>query len=104
MNLSNSSPPVNCSDVSCRWRYTMRTRFVTAACDLGRVGLAATDRGVCAVSLADSDAELEAFLRAEFPGAELAHDEAALAEWAEQLSRHVAGSRPRLDLPLDVRA
>jgi AraC family transcriptional regulator of adaptative response/methylated-DNA-[protein]-cysteine methyltransferase len=79
-------------------------RFATAACHLGRVLLAATDRGVCAVSLADKDAELRAFLETEFPAAELERDDAGLADWLAALLRHIAGDVPHLDLPLDVRA
>jgi AraC family transcriptional regulator of adaptative response/methylated-DNA-[protein]-cysteine methyltransferase len=79
-------------------------RYVTAACDLGRVLLAATDRGVCGVGLADTDEELEAFLRREFPAATLGRDEAGLAGWLGELLRHLAGEQPHLDLPLDVRA
>lgn len=79
-------------------------RYATAPCDLGRVLLAATDRGVCAISLADTDAELTAFLAAEFPGATLDRDDAGLTAWLEELVRHLAGRQPHLDLPLDVRA
>ncbi|MDB5310986.1 MAG: bifunctional transcriptional activator/DNA repair enzyme protein Ada [Gemmataceae bacterium] len=79
-------------------------RFVTAACDLGRVVLAASDRGVCAISLADSDDDLTSFLAAEFPAAELRRDETGLHEWLTGLLRHLAGESPHLDLPLDVRA
>lgn len=79
-------------------------RYATAGCDLGRVVLAATDRGVCAVSLADTDDDLVAFLAAEFPAATLARDDAGLRGWLEELLRHLAGDQPHLDLPLDVRA
>lgn len=79
-------------------------RYATAACDLGRVVLAATGRGVCAISLGDSDADLTAFLRAEFPAARLDRDDAGLAAWLGELLRHLGGDRPHLDLPLDVRA
>jgi len=81
-----------------------RIRFATSECELGRLLLAATDRGVCAVSLADTDEELHAFLIAEFPQAELARDDAGLAVWLKELLRHLAGRQPHLDLPLDVRA
>jgi AraC family transcriptional regulator of adaptative response/methylated-DNA-[protein]-cysteine methyltransferase len=59
---------------------------------------------VCAVSLADKDAELRAFLETEFPAAELERDDAGLADWLAALLRHIAGDVPHLDLPLDVRA
>ena len=79
-------------------------RYATAKCDLGRVLLAATDRGVCAVSLADSDADLREFLQTEFPAATAKRDDAGLADWLAELLRHLAGSVPHLELPLDVRA
>lgn len=79
-------------------------RYATAKCDLGRVLLAATDRGVCAVSLADSDADLREFLQTEFPAATAKRDDAGLAEWLAELLQHLAGSAPHLELPLDVRA
>jgi len=79
-------------------------RYATAKCDLGRVLLAATERGVCAVSLADTDSDLTDFLRTEFPAATVKRDDAALAAWLAELLRHLAGSAPHLELPLDVRA
>ena len=79
-------------------------RYATAECDLGRVLLAATDRGVCGLSLADTDADLEAFLRSEFPAADLRRDDAGLGDWLAGLVRHLAGQQPHLELPLDVRA
>ena len=78
-------------------------RYALAACELGRVLLAVTPRGVCAVSLADSDATLERFLRSEFPAAELTRDDAGLAAWLAELVRQVAGG-PHADLPIDVKA
>jgi len=79
-------------------------RYTTAGCDLGRVVLAATGRGVCAISLGDSDDDLAAFLRAEFPAADLRRDDPGLHGWLVELLRHLAGEQPHLDLPLDVRA
>jgi AraC family transcriptional regulator of adaptative response/methylated-DNA-[protein]-cysteine methyltransferase len=79
-------------------------RYATAKCDLGRVLLAATDRGVCGLSLGDTDAELEAFLQGEFPGAKLRRDDPGLGDWLAALVRHLAGESPHLELPLDVRA
>jgi AraC family transcriptional regulator of adaptative response/methylated-DNA-[protein]-cysteine methyltransferase len=79
-------------------------RYTTAECDLGRVLLAATDRGVCVVSLADTEMKVTAFLIKEYPAAVLKRDEAGLADWLSNLLRHLAGYEPHLDLPLDVRA
>ncbi|NTW98201.1 MAG: methylated-DNA--[protein]-cysteine S-methyltransferase [Oscillochloris sp.] len=68
---------------------------------LGRLLVAATDRGVCAVSLGDDDAHLERELRAEYPRAELARDDLTGEAVAEILA-YLSGQRPRLDLALDV--
>ena len=79
-------------------------RFATAACPLGRVILAATPKGICWLSFGDTEREMEAGLRAEFPKAAVSRDDADLAPWLTELQRHFAGEQPHLDLPLDVRA
>src|SRR5882672_1031873 len=71
---------------------------------LGRLLVAATPRGVCAVRLGRSDAALEGELAREHPDAELRRDGALLAPWVNTLLRHLAGQATRLDLPLDVEA
>jgi AraC family transcriptional regulator of adaptative response/methylated-DNA-[protein]-cysteine methyltransferase len=81
-----------------------RIGFTVAACDLGRLLVAATARGLCAVRLGDSAEQLEATLRAEFPAAEITHDPQALGLYVEAILRHLAGQQTSLDLPLDVRA
>src|SRR6266436_1740482 len=75
-----------------------------APLSLGRLLVAATTRGVCAVRLGRSDAALEAELAREHPSAELRRDGAPLAPWVNTLLRHLAGEATRLDLPLDVEA
>jgi AraC family transcriptional regulator of adaptative response/methylated-DNA-[protein]-cysteine methyltransferase len=79
----------------------MTVRYTIGDCDLGRVILAATDRGVCGVALADTDDELTAFVRSEFPAAE--RDDAGLADWLAVLLGCLTDKRPRRDLPLDAR-
>jgi AraC family transcriptional regulator of adaptative response/methylated-DNA-[protein]-cysteine methyltransferase len=79
-------------------------RYTLTDSPLGRLLLAATERGVCAVSLGDRDADLESWLKQEFHAAEIARDDAALGTWATQLLAHLDGRQPHLDLPLDVRA
>jgi AraC family transcriptional regulator, regulatory protein of adaptative response / methylated-DNA-[protein]-cysteine methyltransferase len=79
-----------------------RIVFATAACALGRVLVAATGRGLCAVSLGDDDAALEAGLRAEFPGAEIAAG--TPGPLLEEVLAIVAGAAPDRELPLDLRA
>jgi AraC family transcriptional regulator of adaptative response/methylated-DNA-[protein]-cysteine methyltransferase len=73
---------------------------------LGRLLVAATARGVCAVALGSSDAELAAGIAREYPAATTtpAKDTGALSRWTSAIVKHLAGREPRLDLPLDVQA
>jgi AraC family transcriptional regulator of adaptative response/methylated-DNA-[protein]-cysteine methyltransferase len=71
---------------------------------LGRLLVAGTSRGVCAVKLGDRDDRLEAELRREYPAAMVARDRSAMSKWVSAILAHLAGRQPHLDLPLDVRA
>ena len=71
---------------------------------LGRLLVAATSRGVCAVAMGASDADLTRALSHEYPAATIAADAGALAGSARAIVAHLAGRQPRLDLPLDVQA
>jgi len=79
-------------------------RYTLTACPLGRLLLAGTERGICAVYLGDSDAKLESELSSEFPAAEVRREDDGLSAWAGELVNHLSGQQPHLDLPLDVRA
>jgi len=82
----------------------MHINYTIIDCSLGRLLVAATERGVCAVSLGDSDAALEAALLNEYPAAEIHHDGAAFSEWISPLLSYLNGQQPHLNLPLDVQA
>jgi AraC family transcriptional regulator of adaptative response/methylated-DNA-[protein]-cysteine methyltransferase len=82
----------------------MQIRFTLTACPLGRLLLAGTERGICAVYLGDSDGKLESELLVEFPAAEVRRDDDGLHAWVSELVNHLSGQQPHLDLPLDVRA
>lgn len=82
----------------------MTIQYTVVDCSLGCLLVAATERGVCFVSLGDAPADLETELRAEFPAADLRRDETHLNEWVQALLRHLEGQQPHLELPLDVRA
>lgn len=82
----------------------MSIGYTLAECDLGRLLVAATDRGVAAVVLGDSTAALESALRAEYPAAEIHRDDDALARWVAAVLEELAGGAPHADLPLDVQA
>lgn len=82
----------------------VRLRYAIVQSPLGRLLVAATDRGVCAVSMGSSDQELERHLSSEFPNATRLRDAGGLTRWTKAILAHLEGRRPRLDLPLDVQA
>jgi AraC family transcriptional regulator, regulatory protein of adaptative response / methylated-DNA-[protein]-cysteine methyltransferase len=84
--------------------HGMRIAYATAACALGRLLVAATTRGLCAVTLGNSDQELTVELQTEYPKAEIFKDDGTLTATVEQVLQYLAGNEPRLDFPVDVRA
>ena len=82
----------------------MRIRYTIVDSRQGRLLVAATERGIAAVSLGASDAALETALRQEYRSAHLERDDAGLARRvATILAGLRRGSWP-LDLPLDIQA
>lgn len=79
-------------------------RYASAPTPLGRVLVAATTAGVCAVSLGNSERALLVSLRSEFPKAAIVKGSTELREWVDRVVSHLSGRLPQLDLPLDVRA
>jgi AraC family transcriptional regulator of adaptative response/methylated-DNA-[protein]-cysteine methyltransferase len=79
-------------------------RYTIADSPLGRLLVAASERGVSAVYLGDADRTLEAALKAEYPAAERRRDDGGLASEVRAILEHLEGRRPRLDLPIDVQA
>ena len=86
----------------------MRIIYTIADCPLGRVLVAATERGVCSVALSDSDSELTAALFAEYPNASIDSRDtmisASLNLWLGKVLEYLNGQSPRIDLPLDIQA
>src|SRR4029078_13417329 len=80
------------------------TSVDSATAARGRLLVAATPRGVCAVAMGSSDGELTRALRREYPAAALTADDGALARWTASITGHLSGRAPRLDLPIDVQA
>ena len=71
---------------------------------MGRLLVAVTERGVCAVRMGDDDAELEEDLHEEFPHAQIAREDSALRGLVEKILNHLDKNDACLDLPLDIRA
>jgi AraC family transcriptional regulator, regulatory protein of adaptative response / methylated-DNA-[protein]-cysteine methyltransferase len=82
----------------------MQINYTIVDSSLGRLLVAATDRGICAVSFADEDAALEAFLKSEYPAANIQREDVLLKRWVSAILEYLDGSQPHLDLPLDVQA
>lgn len=79
-------------------------RWSTADSPLGRVLVAATERGLCAVLFADSDKQAERELQARFARAMLQRDDAGLGETLRFVLSHLTESASAASLPFDVRA
>src|ERR1700691_941788 len=79
-------------------------RYTFADSPLGRMLIAATDKGICAIQFADSDDELEHGLRHEFPFAIRRRDDEAMRGWREDLLCQMRGQRLNAALPLDIQA
>jgi AraC family transcriptional regulator of adaptative response/methylated-DNA-[protein]-cysteine methyltransferase len=83
-----------------------RIAYTTAACSVGRVLVAATEQGVAAVLLGESDAALETELRRDFPAADLSRDDGALKTRAAAVLARLDGRKPSAldaaDAPLDI--
>jgi len=79
-------------------------RYACADSPLGRMLIAATDRGVCAIQFARSDGELIEGLKREFPFAVRKPDEGGLKTWIAALLSKMSGRELNAALPLDIRA
>jgi AraC family transcriptional regulator, regulatory protein of adaptative response / methylated-DNA-[protein]-cysteine methyltransferase len=97
-----------------RGAIAAKIRYTCADSPLGRMLIAATDKGICAIQFATSDDELEHGLKHEFPFAIRRRDDRSLAAWTETLLTHMNGDRMNgnrksrnkwpANLPLDIRA
>lgn len=79
-------------------------RYTCADSPLGRILVAATDKGICSIQFADSDEELEQGLKHEFPFAIRRRDDSSLRELAQKVMRHMKGLDAATSLPLDIQA
>jgi AraC family transcriptional regulator, regulatory protein of adaptative response / methylated-DNA-[protein]-cysteine methyltransferase len=82
----------------------MRIAYGLAQSSLGRVLVAATERGISAVYLGDDDRALVRALHEEYPAAETRRYDEALGPWLASVLKVVEGKKPAADLPLDVLA
>jgi AraC family transcriptional regulator of adaptative response/methylated-DNA-[protein]-cysteine methyltransferase len=81
---------------------TLEIKFTIGGSPLGKVLVAATDKGVCTVSVRESDAGAEESLRARFPRAEIRRDDAALKPALDTVQARIAGRNLDSAMPLDL--
>jgi AraC family transcriptional regulator of adaptative response/methylated-DNA-[protein]-cysteine methyltransferase len=85
----------------------MQIHYTIVDSPLGRLLVAATDRGISALYLGEKDAPLKAALQKEYPRAEIDSDSSGsknLGGWVSKVLAHLRGKEPHLDLPTDVQA
>jgi AraC family transcriptional regulator of adaptative response/methylated-DNA-[protein]-cysteine methyltransferase len=82
----------------------MVIQYAVVPSRLGRLLVAATARGLCAVRFGESMSELEHELREEFGAAEIHRDDGALKPYVQRLIASLQGQTTSVELPLDVRA
>jgi AraC family transcriptional regulator of adaptative response/methylated-DNA-[protein]-cysteine methyltransferase len=82
----------------------MKIGYTITKSPLGKVLVAATERGVSAVYLGDADSAMIAELREEYPRAEIAQATDSYQHWVREIVERIEGKRPRVELPLDLQA
>jgi AraC family transcriptional regulator, regulatory protein of adaptative response / methylated-DNA-[protein]-cysteine methyltransferase len=78
-------------------------RYMISDSPLGRMLVAATDCGICAIQFGRSDSELLEGLKHEFPFATRKVDD-GLKSWVEAILQKIDGRELNAALPLDIRA
>jgi AraC family transcriptional regulator, regulatory protein of adaptative response / methylated-DNA-[protein]-cysteine methyltransferase len=82
----------------------MKIGYIIARSPLGKVLVAATERGVSAVYLGDRENTMIAELRKEYPRAEIAPGADSFRRWVSEIVQRIEGKQPRMELPLDLQA
>lgn len=82
----------------------MKLGYTVAKSPLGKVLVAATQRGVSAVYLGDAESTLLTELRSEYPRAEITPATDSFQRWVREIVQRIEGRQPHLELPLDLQA
>ena len=80
----------------------MTIKFTTGESALGSVLVAATDRGVCTVTIRESADGAEDALREHFPKAEIRRDDAEIRPVLDTVLARIAGRQLDASFPLDL--
>ena len=82
----------------------MRVGYSIVSSSIGKVLVAATEHGVCAVKIGDSEAALVRDLKQEYSAADISANASPRPEWVQAIADHLRGVHDALDLPIDVKA
>jgi len=82
----------------------MRVRYTIVECSLGRLLVAGTEFGICAVCMGDSDPIVERALSEQYPSAKLHRNDESMRQWVAEISKYLSGGKLKLNLPLDLQA
>ncbi len=82
----------------------MKLGYTITKSPLGKVLVAATERGVSAVYLGNNESKLVAELREEYPRAEIAAATNSFERWVKEVLVRIEGRPPHFELPLDLQA
>jgi AraC family transcriptional regulator, regulatory protein of adaptative response / methylated-DNA-[protein]-cysteine methyltransferase len=82
----------------------MQINYTITDCDLGKLLVARTEKGVCAVTFGDDEKTLTENLFNEYEHAEIAENNASLKDYVETILANLKGTNKTLDLPTDLQA
>jgi AraC family transcriptional regulator of adaptative response/methylated-DNA-[protein]-cysteine methyltransferase len=82
----------------------MKIEYTIAKSPLGKVLVAATERGVSAVYLGDAENKLVAELHEEYPRAKISPATGSVQRWVREIVQRIEGKPAQVDLPLDLQA
>ena len=87
-----------------RGAIATRIRYTFAESPLGRMLVAATEKGLCAIQFGESEDQLVQGLKHEFPFAQHRREDDGLRAWTETLLSRLHGQKLNSALPLDIQA
>ena len=79
-------------------------RYTCTDSPLGRMLVAATEKGICAIQFGDTDDELTEGLKREFPFAVRKREDESMRSWTNVVLRQISGHKLNRSLPLDIQA
>lgn len=80
----------------------MEISYTTSSCAFGRLLVASTPKGVCMVTMARTDAELERNLHDSFPSASVSRDDRTMSPLIRNVEARISGKELDSKTPLDL--